>query len=270
MVFSFFKYYLRAKTKFDVHSPLVSEFIQEVLEDDRHYYAYDELDYLREEFLRDDTRITVKDLGSGSKKMGSSQRKVKAIAKNSLTTPFFGQLLYRLSLWKKPTTILELGTSLGISIGYLASPHKSARYITLEGCPNTAAIAQQTIDKMGLSKVDIRVGAFSKTLQPALESLKQLDLVFLDGHHALEPTLQYWAQIKPYLSDRAVIIVDDIHWSKGMETAWATISKEEDVSCTLDLFYKGFIFWKYPGVEKQHFSLINSKWKPWRMGFWGG
>ncbi|HHM20703.1 MAG TPA: SAM-dependent methyltransferase, partial [Bacteroidetes bacterium] len=62
----FVRFYFGAKTKYDVHSPFVYEFVREVLEDDRWYYAFDEIENLRAYMLNDQRTIRIKDRGAGS------------------------------------------------------------------------------------------------------------------------------------------------------------------------------------------------------------
>ncbi|MBK9599269.1 MAG: hypothetical protein IPO60_13350 [Flavobacteriales bacterium] len=42
---------------------------------------------------------------------------------------------------------------------------------------------------------------------------------FIDGHHAAEPTLDYFDQCLAKAHNDTVFIFDDIHWSTGMEEA---------------------------------------------------
>jgi len=233
MLLSFLKYYLSADTKYGIHSPFLFNLIEEVLEDDRHYYAFDHLEYLRSQLLKNDQIIEV------------------------------------LVLWRKPRQILELGTSLGLSAAYLAMANKESRIITLEGCPNIANCAQHNLNYLNLNQqVLVRVGEFSKTLDKSIADFKTLDLVFIDGHHAKIPTLKYWEKIKKHLTPGALVIFDDIHWSSGMEEAWETVKQDPGVQISIDLFYKGIILWNSDTKEEQHFKIIERKWKPWQMGFW--
>ncbi len=269
MIIPFIKYYFKSETKYGTHSPFVFSLIEEVLEDDRHYYAFDHLDYLRDQLKKNDQVISVTDFGAGSRKLKSNQRKISDIAKTSLTGKRLSEFLFRLTLWSKPRTILELGTSLGLSAAYLAKGYKASRLITLEGCPNIAAAAKHNLEYLELeNQVEIRVGEFANTLEESIEALGELDMVFIDGHHAEQPTLDYWEKVKPRLSSGALVIFDDIHWSHGMEAAWEAIKKDEGVYLSVDLFYKGIIQWKKKDLTAEHFTIIEKKWKPWRMGFW--
>jgi hypothetical protein len=51
------------------------------------------------------------------------------------------------------------------------------------------------------------------------------------------------------------MIFDDIHWSEGMEKAWLEIKKNKEVSCTIDLFFVGVVFFRKEFKEKLEFSI---------------
>jgi predicted O-methyltransferase YrrM len=80
-------------------------------------------------------------------------------------------------------------------------------------------------------------------------------MCFIDGNHRQEPTERYFHQLLPKLNNNSVLIFDDIHWSKEMEEAWATIKEHEAVRCTSDLFFIGIVFFRQEFKEKQHFRV---------------
>ena len=111
------------------------------------------------------------------------QRKISDIAKSSSITHKFGKFLFELVNYLAPDIILEFGTSFGISTLYLALSCKKAKIVTMEGCPQRAAIAKQVFKKLKLKNIELVEGNFDKTLPHILENTEQLDLVFFDGNH---------------------------------------------------------------------------------------
>lgn len=245
----------RALTRAEVHSPFLFDLSEQVLNDDRHYYAFDEIEYRRDLLLADHATLRVEDHGAGSHSLSGHDRKVSDIARTSLITPRFGQHLFRLATFLQPATILEMGTSLGISAAYLAKGAPQARMITLEGSPAIADTARAQLQALGLGHIDVRTGEFSTTLPAALEALGSVDLAFIDGNHRYEPTVQYFEALKPYLHDGSVVVFDDIHWSRGMEKAWNTIRRDPRVTVSVDLFYKGIVSFRTAFREPVHMHL---------------
>jgi predicted O-methyltransferase YrrM len=267
MASQYLQYYLAAKTKYDVHSPFVFQLLEEVIEDDRQYYAFEEVELMRRRMLNDQRTIRIKDQGAGSKVQADTERPVRQIAHYAAVSPAVGQLLFRLVLLQKPDTILELGTSLGISAAYQSSAARSATFITIEGCPNTAAIAQDNLQQFGYSHIHLRSGSFEDELPKALEQLQKLDYLYLDGDHRKAPSLRYFEQCLPYAHAQSVFVVGDIYWSDEMRDAWKQMQQHESVRLSVDLYHVGLLFFRNEQREKEHFTLIPAKYKPWRMGF---
>lgn len=249
------RYFKNAKSRYEVHSPFVFAFINEVLRDKRHYYAFDEIEYRRSLLLKDESILIVEDFGAGSKINKTPERKVSAIAKNTLITPKFGQMLFRLVTFSKPETVLEIGTSLGISTLYLAKAAPDANIITLEGSKAVADTAIEQFASLEVNNINIITGEFSTTLPKALSSLVKTDIAFIDGNHRFAPTMQYFEQIKPTLHNKSVLIFDDIHWSDEMEQAWNNIKADPSVTLSIDLFFKGIVFFDPAFHAKQHLVL---------------
>ncbi len=238
-----------------IHSPFVFEFITKVLNDKRKFYAYETIENLRQAMLIDRTKLIIKDFGAGSRINKENERQVSAIAASSLKPKKFGQLFFRMADRYAPMHVLELGTSLGITTCYLASANSNAQVITLEGSDAIAEIAQKNFNKLQLENISLVKGNFDDTLTNLLTKIEKIDLVFVDGNHKLEPTLRYFKQLLPKLDEHSILIFDDIHWSREMETAWKTIQIDPSVTLTIDLFFIGIVFFRKEQKEKQHFTI---------------
>ena len=253
----FFRYYITAANGrgHGIHSPFVFKFITEVLNDNRSFYPYYPIEAIRQEMLTSAAVIEVVDFGAGSYGLKGKQRKVKDIAFSSLKSPKYARLLFRIANYFQPENILELGTSLGITTAYLASAKNSAKVYTLEGAADIAEIAKYNFRKLGLNNIIQITGNFDDTLTGVLEQMKSADLVFIDGNHRREPTLRYADQLRSYLHAGSIVILDDIHWSKEMEEAWDIVRKDPSVTCSIDLFFIGILFYNPDFKTKQHFVI---------------
>ena len=143
-----------------VHSPFVFEFIKNVLRDKKQYDCYEAIEAQREKLKANNTLIEVEDFGAGSSVIKSNQRIVKDIANSSLKPRKFAQLLFRMVQYYKPATLIELGTSFGITSSYLAAGNKNAQLFTCEGATNIAAIAQQNFDALQIENIELVQGDF--------------------------------------------------------------------------------------------------------------
>ena len=260
----YFSYYLKASNGkgHGMHSPFVYDFIINVLNDDRDFYAYSAVEELRKRLLKDERIIKVDDFGAGSTQLTSSKRKVCDIARSSLKPKKYAQLLFRMVDYYQPKTILEIGTSLGITSAYLAMACKQSKLVTMEGAGSIAAIAQTNFNKLGLSNIELVKGNFDETLLSVIGQLSPngvlrttVNFVFIDGNHRKEPTLRYFEQILPCTNNNTILVFDDIHWSEEMEQAWKQVKKNPQVTATIDLFFIGIVLLRNEFKEKQDFTI---------------
>lgn len=239
LVKKYLHYYLTASNGkgHGVHSPFVFEFINKVLKDDQHYAAYKNIEKQRALLLKNNEVIEVEDFGAGSAVMKSNTRVIKNIAASSLKPKKFAQLLFRIVQYYQPASILELGTSLGITTAYLAKGNETATVITCEGSASIAAIAQDNFDKLQIKNTRLVLGDFAKTLQPLLDEIGKVNVAFIDGNHRKLPTLDYFAKLLNHSTPSTILIFDDIHWSEEMESAWKAIQEHSTVTLSIDLFF---------------------------------
>ena len=238
-----------------IHSPFVYAFIEKVLNDKKQYPCYEIIENRRKELLNDSTVIEVEDFGAGSAVIKTSSRVVKNIAASSLKPEKFSQLLFRMVQYYQPKTILELGTSFGITSAYLASVNSDAKLHTCEGAKNIAAIAKQTFNDLSLTNINLIEGDFAKTFPHLLSQLQHIDLAFVDGNHRKAPTLDYFNQLLGVSHQSTILIFDDIHWSREMEEAWTQIQQHPAVTLTIDLFFIGIVCVNTAIKVKQHFTV---------------
>lgn len=253
-IFRYLRYLLKAKSKFSVRSPFVRDLYAKVILPKKSFYSFDEIDAIRAMLCKNHNTIKVTDFGAGSHLNNSKEKMISTIAKNAAKSKRIGELLAVLCNEVQPQHALELGTSLGISTLYQYSGTKKANWTTMEGCPETAKIAQKVFNSYQANSIKIVVGDFSKTLPKVVQDYPKLDYVFFDGNHQKQPTIDYFETCLPKATDHSLFIFDDIHWSKGMEEAWDYIKNHPKVSVSIDLFWIGLVFFK-KDQKKENFVL---------------
>ena len=199
--------------------------------------------------------IEVLDLGAGSRVSKSNLRSIKSIAKNAEKPAKFGKLFFRMIERFQPETILELGTSLGVTTLYLSKARPESEIITFEGCPETAKVAERNFAKAGAKNIRMVVGNIDQTLPEVVKTLKNpIDFAYFDANHRYEPTVRYFNDCLPYINNDSVFIFDDIYWSEGMTQAWEEIKQHPQVTLTVDLFWIGLVFFRTEQA-KENFTL---------------
>jgi predicted O-methyltransferase YrrM len=238
-----------------MHSPFVFQFINEVLNDVTKYSAYHQWTQWRRALLANHELIELQEMGAGSRAGEKKQRSVSSLVKLASKTPRVAKLLFRIVHYYKPTYILELGTSLGLSTAIFSLANPTAFVHTIEGMPSLASRARAQFSQWGLTNCEVHQGSFDDLLQPLLKRIPVPGLVYVDGNHRKEPTLRYFNVLLEKLSSQSIIIFDDIHWSAEMEEAWESIKKDSRVRCTIDLFHFGIVLLREDFIEPRHFKV---------------
>ncbi len=257
MLVAYLRYLARARDEHALHSPFLFALYNEVIRaDNRRDSAFAPIQAVSKAMRQSRRFLVPTDYGAGSSVNAARQRTLGDIARHSSKPARFGRLLFRLIRRFRAETIVDLGTSLGLTTAYLAEaarPH-GGHVLTFEGCSQTAGIAQENFDRLALTNVTLVTGNLDQTLAPRVAALDRIDLAFFDANHRYEPTIRYFETCLTKTGNDSVFVFDDIHWSAGMEQAWSVIKTHPSVSLTVDLFWVGLVFFRRE-QPKQDFVL---------------
>ncbi|MDP1725199.1 MAG: class I SAM-dependent methyltransferase [Bacteroidota bacterium] len=243
-----------------LHSPFVFELYEYCIKKQKHAPAiFRDIENVRTRLIKNKQTLNYTDYGANSKQTGFSKRvKVSTLARNHLKPARIAEILYYITHHYPYQNIIELGTSLGITTSYLATgaqTHLNAKLHTVEGCSDVHGIAGEVFKQLNLgSAIHSHLGNFNTVLPKLLEEINDLDLLFVDGNHTCEATLDYFNQCLLKAHKDSLFIFDDIYWSKGMTQAWEEIKKHPKVTVTVDLFFIGLVYFRTEQV-KQDFKL---------------
>ena len=124
-----------------------------------------------------------------------------------------GALLYMYARMTRARSIVEFGTSFGVSTLHLAAALRDnggGLLISTEFEASKVAAACRNIDAAGLGDlVEVREGDALETLANGLP--ERIDLVLLDGAKALYPAVL--SRLEPHLREGAVLVADNAAWS---------------------------------------------------------
>ena len=265
-----------------VHSPYLFEWVRMVMMDKNAYYIWGEIERCREKMLRDERELEFVDYGSAisrSLENGSEAvcrleyrdtRRVRDIARRSLAKRKYAQMLSRLVNWLgashslengsgtacslefRGLTIVELGTSLGVTTAYMAAMDSRNRVVTFEGCEAVANMARENWKALNINNIECRVGKIDA--EQLTRDIEHLDVAFIDANHTYVSTCEYFDVLAGKVREKSVIVVDDIHYSEEMEKAWKAICADERVTSTIDLYQMGLVFFD-KHYWKRHYTM---------------
>ena len=250
----YFLYFLLKEDQHSIHSPFFFKLYQSLtlfLRKNRKGNLLIEED--RSAFLSSHQRIKRVDFGAGSRWDKGQMEHVAHIAKRA-TTPVKFSLLYQFLCMSTPgQTVLDLGTSLGINTAYLASVTKGRLY-SFEGDPALVLLSRSHLNRF--NNIKYITGNLDETLTNALENLGRIDFVLVDANHRYQPTMDYFKKIAPKLHQNSIMVIADIHWSKGMRKAWDEIRSLPSVSSSIDFFECGVLFFNPQEVKNDYILAI--------------
>lgn len=248
-------YLLFAKHKkgHGIHSPFLFKLTTEVFNDKIKDKRLKQVFLAYNKIKRSKQILTFEEIGAGSSYKNLNQITVGEIVQKSSINKKYGQLLYNLIKFFDPETILEIGTSVGISTAFIAMAAPNANFKTIEGVIPKIEIAKRFSAELKLNPEFI-AGNFDYMLDSVLEKYPTLDLVFFDGNHTKEATLHYFNQCLSKINTHSVFVFDDIHWSEDMESAWDAIKQNKNVILSVDLFRLGLIFFRKE-LSKEHYVI---------------
>lgn len=248
----YLKFILKSTNQHGVHSPFVYDLVTKCFYDKTKYFEYSKILDFRKRLKHLHHNIDATDFGAGSNKLKSKSRKVSDIVKHVSISKKNARLLFRIAKYFEPNSVLELGTSLGFATQALSLANPSSKIITIEGCPETSKYTKNKFELQELNNIELITGNFSEVI-PKLHP-STFDLVFFDGNHTKEATLNYFECLLPKANNDSIFIFDDIYWSKGMTEAWETIKQHPRVTVSIDTFYWGIVSFRTEQA-KEHFRI---------------
>lgn len=160
-----------------IHSPFVFEFYNKIFKAKSVFPDFSLIETERKKLIANNSTINRQDFGAGTKK--NTPEKISSLAMTSLKPKKWSQLLFRIIKYYNYKTIIDLGTSFGVTTAYLAKANTDVQVYTFEGCPETLKIAQSTFQNLDIQNVHCVLGNIDLTLEDNLKKIKQIDLAFL-------------------------------------------------------------------------------------------
>lgn len=258
MLINAFVFYIKAKTYRIIDDQQLSGFVYEILEVRSLNPLLEKIEQHRKKLLKNKNLIEFSQYGAGG--IFSGSKRVNELVRPSLSPRWKCQVLYSLASKLKHGSILELGTSFGISASYLAVAYPGGNIFTIEGSISIQEYARNFFDESGLQNIKSIYGDFDSVLEDVLEKIPEIGMAYIDGNHRKKATVDYFEKIVRKCHPGSFIVIDDIYWSAEMKEAWSEIKGNPKVSSTIDLFQMGIVMFD-PGL-KGHHRLIKRRYKP--------
>ncbi|MEZ4877853.1 MAG: class I SAM-dependent methyltransferase [Flavobacterium sp.] len=256
LIKSYLNFLWNSTNQHGVHSPFVFNLVTKCFYDKKQYPEYSIIKKYRNSLLENKKFIEVTDFGAGSRVFKSNKRQISKIANTAGISPKRAELLFRITNYFQPESVLEIGTSLGLATSALSLGNESAKITTLEGCPKTQEIAKFQLENSKFQNIKFVTTKFEEYLSIYNLQPTTYNLIYFDGNHSKKATLEYFELLLQTITNETVWIFDDIHWSKEMEEAWEIIKNHPKVTVTIDTFQWGIVFFRSEQVKENFIIRI--------------
>lgn len=207
-----------------MHSPFAFDLITRVIYEKGSYYRYSGLDERRRQLRKE-----VKDARPNSRKVD--------------------RLLFRLVNRMQPATILEAGTSCGLTTLYLAAGKEHACCHTFDDSDTTNPFVRKWFD--GKEQIRYHRGEILPSLQPVLALLPALDFLYLNETACAKEVFEACLE---KAGVHSLFVVKGIHRSKEQREWWKKIVADPRTGITFDLYEVGLVFFDLRKT-KQHYVV---------------
>ena len=201
--------------------------------------SFKECETYRQFSLENKNLISYEVFGINKKEM------VKNICRKGASKIKFCQLIYCIINKLNSSSVLEIGTNVGVSGSYILKALQNqtgGKFITMEGIPELCKISSKQFSSISDNKnYEIIEGLYDFTFPILLKKNYLFDFIFIDGNHKKKSTVDYFNLLKNKISKNTIFIFDDINWSKGMKKAWNIIINDDDVNYSIDLYQQGIV-----------------------------
>ena len=241
-----FFYRIQLKEIHRINNSLLNSVIQAVqtvkskqYNDDDHQVIKN-VEAYRSDLLKNENIVTYEIFNS------SAERTVKDICKVSASPKTWGIFLYFITKLSNAQKVLEIGTNVGISGSYILHALKKESnnpyFISMEGLEQLCTLSSNQFAKIvNRNEFEIIQGLYEDTFRELVKKENGFDLLFIDGNHQKDPTIQYFNALKKCIKDSAIFVFDDIYYNREMTEAWRIICMDDDVNFSIDMYKLGII-----------------------------
>jgi hypothetical protein len=195
-----------------IHSPFVFKFVIDVLNDKRFFYAFDT---------------------------------IESIVNADLNKKKFNRLLFRITDYYQPKSILVIDVTLGITTSYIALANTSASVYSYFSQANNIEKAKAVVS---------RCKANNCIFVTSIAEKKQYDLVYVNAQNDVQIN-DVFQQLLPLLHPQSILIINNINSSKEIEAQWLRLQTNSAVTLTINLFQIGLVFFRSENKIAQHFTI---------------
>lgn len=205
-----------------MHSPFVFDFIINVLNDDREFYAFKDIEAQVAPFY---TKLSKK----------------------------IDELLFRMVDYYQPLEILNLKSDIGVTSAYLSLANSNAIIYALENDIEFVDTGNNFIHTYAFQNIQLFSDDYDVKICDFVKNNKKFDFIVLND--CTDDANNLFESLQVTIKNETFFVVKNIHSSQVSETNWQSIQNHPSVKATIDLFHLGIVLFNQDFKVKQHFKV---------------
>ena len=210
---------------YGVHSPFVYTLITRVIEEDAAYYAYDKIEEKRE---------TVKTALTGKQR-------------HTLMPLKTAKLLFRIINKFKPRSILECGTSYGISTTAIILAAPEAQIKTVEADDRRRTYLPQH------ANIEIHGSGYIEEISASYQNTNPPEFIYIREQDSAEEYEKIFTSIEHCISDNTITMGEGMHKTEEIYRLFNKMAKHEKIKVFMDM-YDTALFIASPKLNKERYK----------------
>jgi len=235
-----------------IHSPYLYRFVTVVLNTSWPFYAFDEIESFREAAEEADEQANLSPRKPSfwplRQKWRTSHKTEKAANRD----------IFRIVQDLQPETMLEIGTTNGISTLYMAKACPSARCLCIPEESKNRDRAAETFDKYGLNTIELHQKTDVQLICEDTAMVNRIDLVVFSATAQQSKRLEEFKYCLKKAHANSIFIVRQIHQTPENEKTWKILRQQPEVVVSIDLYEIGILLFR-PELIKKHYRIRTKK-----------
>jgi len=255
-----FSFFFQSKSKYRIHSPFVYGLITSAIEGNEfeNKNLFEKTAQLKSEAFQKNETFNYSIQGAGSviidNKKVVSVRKLLTSAVSSINKLKF---IYKVASYCKPSVIIEVGTSLGLS-SFVLNNVINSKFVGFEPVKELADYTDKLLKHSDNNNWQLFQEPFEGNLVN-LNFRNEIVFFYFDGNHTKEGLRSFMTEIEEIAKMNTIFcLIDDIRWSDEMFEEWKKVELNKSVSLSLDFFQMSFISFEKK-FQKEKFKIFNVK-----------
>jgi len=249
---SYLKYLFASGTRHSVHSPFVYTLINEVFKNRKLCPVLENIDNCRDSDINSWTKV--RDAKIVEKpKIIRFKRTISPIIRYDISKKY-GQLLFRLIEYFKPSTIIQSGVNSGFSSIYLTTANSNAKVFIWSGIGYESEAINTLLDKFQVSENVKYLNKINLDSSYFIHERGKVDFVFLGADEGGDQVYADFETFVKIAHNETVFVINAIHQSAGIEKVWSNITNHACVTVSIDIYGLGLVFLRKE-LSKQKFVL---------------